>query len=228
MIADGFARLGSAISGSGIVSIAPAQASTQAPTSEVIENTNSNLTPKGKRKREHKEKEPKDPNWPKRPPSSFLFYAVENRPAVAKAHPELGYQDVTRLLGQMWDKADQKPYLDKCRREMEAWRVNVEEFKGKLLATEAPLDASPVVDKENAAKVANTPSPAKTVTATESPKKRAKKNKKEAEIEKEAVAPLVAEPETQASAQVQSPVVDSPSQFQNKKRKERKNKETKV
>merc|ERR1719295_1821382 len=57
---------------------------------------------------------PKDPNAPKRPMSSYMFFANEQRPYVVSEHPDMKVTAVLRELGKRWSKLSSKqqaPYV---------------------------------------------------------------------------------------------------------------------
>lgn len=54
------------------------------------------------KKRARKEKAPKDPDAPKKPITSYMFYQDAKRKEMAAAHPNLAYKEVLRLMGQQW------------------------------------------------------------------------------------------------------------------------------
>lgn len=53
----------------------------------------------------------KDPDAPKKPPTSFLLFANEIRTTLRQQHPEMSYLDITKELGNLWKTADQKVVL---------------------------------------------------------------------------------------------------------------------
>merc|ERR1719219_3270965 len=57
---------------------------------------------------------PKDPNAPKRPMSSYMFFVNEQRPYVVSEHPDMKATDVLRELGKRWSRLSSKqqaPYV---------------------------------------------------------------------------------------------------------------------
>merc|ERR1719219_2454395 len=57
---------------------------------------------------------PKDPDAPKRPMSSYMFFVNEQRPYVVSEHPDMKATDVLRELGKRWSKLSSKqqaPYV---------------------------------------------------------------------------------------------------------------------
>mmetsp|Transcript_19326 Transcript_19326/g.23917 ORF Transcript_19326/g.23917 Transcript_19326/m.23917 type:complete len:593 (+) Transcript_19326:132-1910(+) len=58
----------------------------------------------------------KDPTAPKRSPSAFLFYAQDRRKRVKAENPGMSFQDVSRLMGEMWKREDnsvKQPYIER-------------------------------------------------------------------------------------------------------------------
>jgi hypothetical protein len=53
-------------------------------------------------------KKRKDPNLPKKPLSSFLFFCNEHRNNVRIKNPDMKMGDVMKKLGEMWGKASKK------------------------------------------------------------------------------------------------------------------------
>lgn len=48
----------------------------------------------------------KDPNAPKRPPSSFFLFCSEMRPMLREKNPGMGPTDVAKELGLLWKSVD--------------------------------------------------------------------------------------------------------------------------
>jgi hypothetical protein len=55
-----------------------------------------------KRKRQLKEKKPKDPNAPKRPPSAYLLYQNHVRKEVQAANPTMPYSEILGYISKAW------------------------------------------------------------------------------------------------------------------------------
>lgn len=80
----------------------------------------------------------KDPNFPKRPLNAYLIFAREQREMIQKEHPELGFPEVSRLLGQKWESTDKTKYEEENQKLMQSYRRDVEEYqKGKTQTSEA-------------------------------------------------------------------------------------------
>ena len=58
------------------------------------------------RKGKKKAKAKKDPEAPKRPLSSYMYFAQDKREAVAKKHPDAAPKEVVKMLGEMWQQLD--------------------------------------------------------------------------------------------------------------------------
>ena len=62
-----------------------------------------------------KEKKPRDPNAPKRPPSAYLLYQNEFRKEIKEKNPEMSYPQVLQESSKMWAELspqEKKPYQD--------------------------------------------------------------------------------------------------------------------
>lgn len=64
----------------------------------------------GKKPRAKKEKKPKDPNAPKRPPSAYLIFQNDVRENIRKSNPSMPYKEVLSLIAHRWKELsdDQK------------------------------------------------------------------------------------------------------------------------
>ena len=80
-----------------------------------------------------KQKKVKDPNAPKKPPSSYLLYFMDQRAEVATGSPELGAGDVTRELARRWAAL---PPAEKATYEERADRSKEEYLEAKATYTE--------------------------------------------------------------------------------------------
>lgn len=70
-------------------------------------------TPGGKRKREAEDKKkrktkPKDPNAPKRPPSSYLLFQNEVRQQLKAKHPNIPNNELLNLIAKAWGEMPKK------------------------------------------------------------------------------------------------------------------------
>ena len=61
-----------------------------------------------KRKRQVKEKKPKDPNAPKRPPSAYLLYQNQVRKEVQAANPNMAYSEILTYISRAWGQLSDK------------------------------------------------------------------------------------------------------------------------
>ncbi|RKP15064.1 high mobility group box domain-containing protein, partial [Piptocephalis cylindrospora] len=71
---------------------------------------------------------PKDPNAPKRPPSTFLMYCSTQRSIVHKAHPEWPYTQIAQELAKLWKNVpeEEKRRLDnEYRRRFLQWKEDI-------------------------------------------------------------------------------------------------------
>jgi len=92
----------------------------------------------------------KDPSAPKRPMSSFLYFAQSRRPSIQQENPESTYLNVMSLLGQEWQnlsKEERRPYVEEEAAERKKYHIAIaqwkEENKDKLEAGHLELSASP-------------------------------------------------------------------------------------
>ena len=53
----------------------------------------------------------KDPNAPKRPPSSFFLFCSEMRPMLREKNPGMGPTDVAKELGLLWKSVNHEVCL---------------------------------------------------------------------------------------------------------------------
>jgi hypothetical protein len=51
---------------------------------------------------------PKDPNAPKRPPTSFLLFQNEQRKSLREKHPEMSHSDLIAKVAQIWHSLPQE------------------------------------------------------------------------------------------------------------------------
>ena len=87
-----------------------------------------------------KEKKPKDPNAPKRPPSAYLLYQNEIRKEIRDQHPEMSYSQVLQEISKMWTALgpeEKKPYLDAT----DLAKTEYEKVKGEYEAEHPTGDA---------------------------------------------------------------------------------------
>jgi len=79
-----------------------------------------------------KKKKKKDPNKPKTPQSAFLFFSSAKRNEVTKTHPGIKFQEVAKILGEMWKgitEADKKPYEQQAQRDRLRYKEEMEHYK---------------------------------------------------------------------------------------------------
>ncbi|CAG7848129.1 SubName: Full=Uncharacterized protein {ECO:0000313/EMBL:CCA73553.1} [Serendipita indica DSM 11827] len=100
-----------------------------------------------KRKRARKEKAPKDPNAPKRPPSAYLLYQNAIRKEIKDKNPTMTYAEVLGEISKMWSglsAEEKKPYLDAT----EIAKGEYEKSKAAYEADHTALKSPPVVAAE--------------------------------------------------------------------------------
>merc|ERR1711959_581453 len=72
------------------------------------------------------------PYEPKRAMVAFMFYSIEQRPAVQKKNPSLAIADISKVLGQQWRgmSATQKgPYEEKAAKDKMRYEREMKSFK---------------------------------------------------------------------------------------------------
>ena len=88
------------------------------------------IPPKGETKKKFK-----DPNAPKRPPSTFFLFCSEYRPKIKGEHPGLSIGDVAKKLGEMWNNTaadDKQPYEKKAARlKKEKYEKDIAAYRAK-------------------------------------------------------------------------------------------------
>lgn len=88
-----------------------------------------------------KVKKVKDPNAPKRPMSSYLFFARDNRQKIADEHKDLDFKQISALLGELWHELDDKAIAEiKETNHKEAKRRSKLKAKYIALAEEAKAE----------------------------------------------------------------------------------------
>lgn len=60
----------------------------------------------GKKPRVKKEKKPKDPNAPKRPPSAYLIFQNDVRDNIRQSNPGMPYKEVLSVIASRWKELD--------------------------------------------------------------------------------------------------------------------------
>merc|ERR1711935_961783 len=61
---------------------------------------------KAEENKKGKKKKTKDPEAPKRNLSSYLYFTMAKRETVVKAHPEASITEITKFLGEEWNKLE--------------------------------------------------------------------------------------------------------------------------
>jgi hypothetical protein len=90
---------------------------------EKIRTSLTSLVPKTKKAR--------DPNVPKRPPTSYFLFCNEKRESVKKKNPALKNTDISKELGKAWtslSEKEKKKYSDLALKEKEKYDVKMEEL----------------------------------------------------------------------------------------------------
>ncbi|XP_007430093.1 high mobility group protein B2 [Python bivittatus] len=81
-----------------------------------------------------KEKEKKDPNAPKRPPSAFFLFCSEHRPKIKSDNPGLSIGDTAKKLGEMWSEQtakDKLPFEQKAAKLKEKYEKDIAAYRAK-------------------------------------------------------------------------------------------------
>jgi len=85
-----------------------------------------------KSRKTSEEKKLKDPNAPKRPKSSYLFFCEEKRSKVKEANPDMKATEVTKELGRMWreevSEKEKKKYEKKAETAREEYKEAMSEY----------------------------------------------------------------------------------------------------
>jgi len=82
-------------------------------------------------------KKEKDPNAPKKPKSSFIFFTQDKRQSVLDSNPGIKFTEVTREIAKLWEVLDEKgrtKYADLAKKDKaryEAEKAAYEVKKGK-------------------------------------------------------------------------------------------------
>jgi len=77
-------------------------------------------------------KKEKDPDKPKRPKSSYLYFVMDERPALAKKYPGEGITDIAKRLGKEWKKkspSEKKKYETKAAKDKERYLKEMKKYK---------------------------------------------------------------------------------------------------
>lgn len=73
----------------------------------------------------------RDPNAPKHPISSFLFFSFEKRKELRENHPEWSISEVSKELGSMWramSAEEKQPYVEKAERDVRRYREEMKDY----------------------------------------------------------------------------------------------------
>ncbi|XP_059398756.1 high mobility group protein B3b [Carassius carassius] len=80
------------------------------------------------------QKQKKDPNAPRRPPSGFFLFCAEERPSIKAQNPSLGIGDVAKKLGEMWNNlsdSEKQPFLSKANKLKDKYQKDMADYRGK-------------------------------------------------------------------------------------------------
>ena len=78
----------------------------------------------------------KDPNKPKRAKTAYLYFCNERRPLIKKEFPEYKMVDLSKKLGELWQKLkenDRKKYKELAEKDKERFLEESDEYKNKML-----------------------------------------------------------------------------------------------
>ncbi|PVV01445.1 hypothetical protein BB560_004135 [Smittium megazygosporum] len=81
---------------------------------------------------ESTKKVPKDPNAPKRPLSSYIMFCNDNRDKVRNQHPGISSQDISKILGEMWNsinEVEKKRYELIFQRQKQRYQEEIREYE---------------------------------------------------------------------------------------------------
>lgn len=81
------------------------------------------------------EKKEKDPNAPKRPTTSYIFYMKEKRDSVVAENPSATLGEVGKTVGAMWSAlsaAEKKPYEELAAKDKKRYEAETKAYKPKV------------------------------------------------------------------------------------------------
>lgn len=90
-------------------------------------------------------KRKKDPNLPKRPSSSFMIFATENRTAMREKYPKLHNREISKLLATMWRKLsdeEKQKYKDIATKDFAAYSQKKKELEMSASTTSSTPDTA--------------------------------------------------------------------------------------
>lgn len=117
----------------------------------------------------------KDPDQPKRPMSSYIYFANDKRESVVKKNPDMPVTEVSKVLGEMWSKLDKggkgkngtKKYDDMAAKDKVRYAGEKEVFDAMIAERKEQAQQDKVErfeqDKKEAMELAKTMSDAATV-----------------------------------------------------------------
>ena len=74
----------------------------------------------------------KDPNKPKKPKSSYLFFTNDVRDKVREKHPNASMGEVSKIMGEMWQKLSEKDkvkYTEMASQDKERHEEEMDSYK---------------------------------------------------------------------------------------------------
>mmetsp|Transcript_18583 Transcript_18583/g.24771 ORF Transcript_18583/g.24771 Transcript_18583/m.24771 type:complete len:576 (+) Transcript_18583:239-1966(+) len=112
-------------------------------------------TPPPKSEKTPTKKAKKDPNAPKKPMTSFMYYSTENRSRVKKENPDASFGEIAKIIGLKFrelDGEELKKYTSKASADKERYRKAMEKYEGAPKSPKAS-DSSNTPKKKKKAKV---------------------------------------------------------------------------
>jgi len=98
---------------------------------------------------------PKDPNAPKRPMSSYMFYVNEQRPEVIEEFPNLKFTDIVCLIGKRWNQlssSDKEAYVDMASEAKAGYKKALTKYEGSSKHTKYQKEKAEYQAKQKEAK----------------------------------------------------------------------------
>jgi len=95
-------------------------------------------------KKQKRRRAKKDPDAPKRPPSSYLLFLSFMRPYVVKEYPQYSSSEVAQHVGAMWRKLDdekKRPFIEQAENLKEGYARQISQFQAKKARRRGPRRA---------------------------------------------------------------------------------------
>jgi hypothetical protein len=111
-----------------------------------LESSSPNMKGKGKGKAKAK----KDPNAPKRPTTSFLYFSVEMRPKIKEKNPEMTFGELGKKIGELFRALtpdEKEKYETKAKEDKIRYTKELAAYNGKKVAPKEDDDDSDEDDK---------------------------------------------------------------------------------